>query len=1215
MKFKGDFKKIRFFATIGLSAMAMVVATIGTFAWFQAKSSGADPRHEVEAGNAGVSISDVKGYKYKYTPRDISTIDYSTGATAEYDLTNPSEKATNNHQAEADPIDSDVPDDGVGYYVVFSGSDYKYSGGKKMSTNDIGDDKALLTNVPLTENTFFDIRRHYYVKVDNVVSTKNEIVPLSLDGSSSGVNSTKQADTGHNSELHWKVTTTGSYDIYINSSENLYVEATTSKAKSASYIRTPSPKRAIPHDGSNLDGSYTDQSGTASASSVFLDTYSTSNGWPKDSARICVHWWNDSNEGLIKMKVHNGAIYFANLPSGIKGYRFVRLDSSSWYYLDGGHLWNYTSDITDSGKRAGCLYKMENFTDRSWQTLTTTGGAVTTTDSYYVLGGMNSWTKNASYLLTASSNTFDGMSFTHKLANVSLTSEVEFKIGTNVHTATTAKTVKYYEATLWTVAASSSDAIVWDDKPEGNWNTLAEPGGYSKDTYLQKASEVSKPNIKTRSAFTANIYFNNSTSSTYVEIGYSVTLNTNSGTINSGNVTTYSYGIGATLPTDVARDGYAFAGWYVDENLTGDRVTSIGTSETGNKTYYAKWVSKASGNTYYATVDTGCAWAGIKVFVFSSSFVPFGYTFEASAASPYENVYSFTIPTDTADGFLLFDSAESSPSGNKQTGNIMASGNLNSDSFGGAASDYTDKMIHIVSETDGNSNRKWEWMGFVDKPTTDGYYISTNNTWGSITMDTVYVPGANTAIKMAHTVAASFKFQIWKIKNNNWYIYHTLAAACSAAAIGAKLSISTAGTYDFYLNSNNAIYVTGHDVKKIEFSKLDGQTPAGDTGKFAMHVGDASMVLSEPNVYSGNRYAYEQTISVKAGDTFTITEGAGARSNVQLAIDSTAADYVEGTGDAVDGKYSSFRIRLNGSYTFYWTTGTPNKLAIAPIPDLGFGYYILKNQNQETPGEPAFSYGSCVKMQEVDSNESYANRAYYYSYYAQEGEVLAFRSYVDEVDTYYDNANGYFNDTSISGKTASNNSGAYPVNATDHEDASASAKQHGIVIKDEGYYNFYIYWNSSTSKYEIRITTGDTASTFFKLNNINSSNAGSDNAVKGQNTAFVLAVTFTANNPYATDIYANAMVSSSCNLRFTALLDTNIRDCTSANEIYTTIKDAAYTKNSWSTCANGSASKGGSLAASNSDTHTLYIVIDYTPGSTITAYSGILSFAVRAAQA
>ena len=82
MKFKGDFKKIRFFATIGLSAMAMVVATIGTFAWFQAKSSGADPRHEVEAGNAGVSISDVKGYKYKYTPRDISTIDYSTGATA-----------------------------------------------------------------------------------------------------------------------------------------------------------------------------------------------------------------------------------------------------------------------------------------------------------------------------------------------------------------------------------------------------------------------------------------------------------------------------------------------------------------------------------------------------------------------------------------------------------------------------------------------------------------------------------------------------------------------------------------------------------------------------------------------------------------------------------------------------------------------------------------------------------------------------------------------------------------------------------------------------------------------------------------------------------------------------------------------------------------------------------------------------------------------------
>ena len=70
---------------------------------------------------------------------------------------------------------------------------------------------------------------------------------------------------------------------------------------------------------------------------------------------------------------------------------------------------------------------------------------------------------------------------------------------------------------------------------------------------------------------------------------YTVTLNTNGGTINSGNVTEYTYGVGATLPTDVTRTGYTFKGWYDNEGLTGDPVTAIGGTGTGNKEYWAKW--------------------------------------------------------------------------------------------------------------------------------------------------------------------------------------------------------------------------------------------------------------------------------------------------------------------------------------------------------------------------------------------------------------------------------------------------------------------------------------------------------------------------------------------------------------------------------------------------------------------------------------------------
>ncbi len=83
---------------------------------------------------------------------------------------------------------------------------------------------------------------------------------------------------------------------------------------------------------------------------------------------------------------------------------------------------------------------------------------------------------------------------------------------------------------------------------------------------------------------------------------YAVTLNTNGGTINKGNVTGYTYGVGATLPTadDMTYTGYMFKGWYDNENLTGSPVTAIGGTETGNKEYWAKWEI----NQYTITFDT-----------------------------------------------------------------------------------------------------------------------------------------------------------------------------------------------------------------------------------------------------------------------------------------------------------------------------------------------------------------------------------------------------------------------------------------------------------------------------------------------------------------------------------------------------------------------------------------------------------------------------------
>ena len=72
-----------------------------------------------------------------------------------------------------------------------------------------------------------------------------------------------------------------------------------------------------------------------------------------------------------------------------------------------------------------------------------------------------------------------------------------------------------------------------------------------------------------------------------------MTLNTNGGTINSGNITAYTCGQVTALPTDVTRAGYTFAGWYDNAAFTGSPVTAIGADATGEKAYWAKWVYTA----------------------------------------------------------------------------------------------------------------------------------------------------------------------------------------------------------------------------------------------------------------------------------------------------------------------------------------------------------------------------------------------------------------------------------------------------------------------------------------------------------------------------------------------------------------------------------------------------------------------------------------------
>ena len=133
---------------------------------------------------------------------------------------------------------------------------------------------------------------------------------------------------------------------------------------------------------------------------------------------------------------------------------------------------------------------------------------------------------------------------------------------------------------------------------------------------------------------------------------YAVTLNTNGGTIADGkDVTGYTYGVGATLPTDVTRTGYTFKGWYDNESLTGSPVTAIGGTEMGNKEYWAKWEinqytiaydlagGTAEGNPDTYTIETGA-------FTLKNP-TKSGYTFTGWSGTGLdgENNMTVTIPT------------------------------------------------------------------------------------------------------------------------------------------------------------------------------------------------------------------------------------------------------------------------------------------------------------------------------------------------------------------------------------------------------------------------------------------------------------------------------------------------------------------------------------------------------------------------------------------
>lgn len=146
---------------------------------------------------------------------------------------------------------------------------------------------------------------------------------------------------------------------------------------------------------------------------------------------------------------------------------------------------------------------------------------------------------------------------------------------------------------------------------------------------------------------------------------YTVTYNKDGGTIeNESNYTSYTYGVGLTLPLPT-KSGYTFDGWYDGET----KVTEISTTDTGDKTFTAHWTSNEQPPTTYTVIITGGE--GIdNVKLGTKDGTKSGNTYTFTDVEAGEYIFDVTYTTG-------YEKAADSPSGitvsaGKQTETISA---------------------------------------------------------------------------------------------------------------------------------------------------------------------------------------------------------------------------------------------------------------------------------------------------------------------------------------------------------------------------------------------------------------------------------------------------------------------------------------------------------------------------------------------------------------
>lgn len=267
-----------------------------------------------------------------------------------------------------------------------------------------------------------------------------------------------------------------------------------------------------------------------------------------------------------------------------------------------------------------------------------------------------------------------------KVGEATITAKAGDKTATCAVTVSEAPTysVTIAESTNGTVTASKTSGILQN---ETITLTVTPNSGYKLKTIGAKTGETDITVTDNTFVMPAG---NVTVTATFEAESYSITLNVNGGAYAEGYIapTSYAYGTGATLPTseNITKTNYILGGWFSSADFSGDAVTVISTTDSGNKEYWAKWtpfinLANVTEDTVVADGYTisGTLAAAVKVSIADGAIVTLsGASINADRELEGQSIAGLTCEGDAT--IIIADGSENTIRGIKKGYNVNGAG-------------------------------------------------------------------------------------------------------------------------------------------------------------------------------------------------------------------------------------------------------------------------------------------------------------------------------------------------------------------------------------------------------------------------------------------------------------------------------------------------------------------------------------------------------------